>query len=666
MQTRARTAFVTALVGLVGVVVVAPTGGVVVAQESCSERVPWVAWTDAEMSSTAGDGTLQPVASLVAPLGVAAGAGTTVASGGYAAAAASGTATGLAAVSAFFAASMLTCGVLDVSVNGRPIGGYLDAVVGHVLDLPGVDTTPPVGSELITNTPYNCAANLSTGFPNGTGSLWNTYTAEGCRLVTMPGFASGRAVSTGRYVVANDVERTIGGNVLPANGIDSGSYPLSVENSMVALCWRGGAFCVGPSQGSASPWNPRTLLGPSDNGYTGRNWSQEMTTSERLMVRCSGANVGGVCGTTPRRLFAVVDPAALGGASIEAVFQPFPRADTHGWSRRWVVDTRCSTVATTPAHTWYRVESESWWDATVHVRVPVGGCDSPRVPTGYRIAAVPTGIACTLTTTAAATACDGDRWVKETVLLPSTLTATATAPDWIVCLQAYNSCPGPQMVEDVCTWNGHELEGGCDPEAQLDAGTIPQTATIPVPNATTESPVSTLDPVTTPGEEPGGGSGIVVPIDPGSDEKCSDPSETACFGPVIDLSSSGECFPNGWGWFNPVQWVLRPIKCAFVWAFVPADEDLDAFVSSVKSSVEGTFPLSLFPVLHGTVTDFAAAASASDAECLAVGEFGGEVHCLELPTDFLTTGQRSTVTAVMVSLVILGVAFHAVRLVTDR
>lgn len=39
-------------------------------------------------------------------------------------------------------------------------------------------------------------------------------------------------------------------------------------------------------------------------------------------------------------------------------------------------------------------------------------------------------------------------------------------------------------------------------------------------------------------------------------------------------SSSGEgqaCWPQGWGWLNPVEWVLKPIKCALVWAFWDQD-----------------------------------------------------------------------------------------------
>lgn len=46
---------------------------------------------------------------------------------------------------------------------------------------------------------------------------------------------------------------------------------------------------------------------------------------------------------------------------------------------------------------------------------------------------------------------------------------------------------------------------------------------------------------------------------------------------VIDLAENpevpgvgdSECFPGGWGALNPINWVLKPVKCALVWAFVP-------------------------------------------------------------------------------------------------
>jgi len=30
-----------------------------------------------------------------------------------------------------------------------------------------------------------------------------------------------------------------------------------------------------------------------------------------------------------------------------------------------------------------------------------------------------------------------------------------------------------------------------------------------------------------------------------------------------------ECLGTGWGSFNPIEWILKPIKCSFEWAFVP-------------------------------------------------------------------------------------------------
>lgn len=39
--------------------------------------------------------------------------------------------------------------------------------------------------------------------------------------------------------------------------------------------------------------------------------------------------------------------------------------------------------------------------------------------------------------------------------------------------------------------------------------------------------------------------------------------------PVQNPDSARECFAEGWAVFNPVEWVLTPIRCAFEWAFVP-------------------------------------------------------------------------------------------------
>lgn len=34
-----------------------------------------------------------------------------------------------------------------------------------------------------------------------------------------------------------------------------------------------------------------------------------------------------------------------------------------------------------------------------------------------------------------------------------------------------------------------------------------------------------------------------------------------------ELDANSNCVPSGWGWLNPVEWVLKPVKCALMWAF---------------------------------------------------------------------------------------------------
>lgn len=37
---------------------------------------------------------------------------------------------------------------------------------------------------------------------------------------------------------------------------------------------------------------------------------------------------------------------------------------------------------------------------------------------------------------------------------------------------------------------------------------------------------------------------------------------------------SSACWPSGWGIFNPLEWVYRPVTCALTWAFVPDPENV--------------------------------------------------------------------------------------------
>jgi len=53
-------------------------------------------------------------------------------------------------------------------------------------------------------------------------------------------------------------------------------------------------------------------------------------------------------------------------------------------------------------------------------------------------------------------------------------------------------------------------------------------------------------------------------------------------------SGSGGCFPTGWGVFNPAAWVLQPIKCALVWAFVPDTATMTSLTDSATTSLNAS------------------------------------------------------------------------------
>lgn len=52
----------------------------------------------------------------------------------------------------------------------------------------------------------------------------------------------------------------------------------------------------------------------------------------------------------------------------------------------------------------------------------------------------------------------------------------------------------------------------------------------------------------------------------------------------------GECFPTGWGVFNPLAWVFQPVQCAMNWAFVPRQSKLNESAARVGVAWSRTAP----------------------------------------------------------------------------
>lgn len=63
--------------------------------------------------------------------------------------------------------------------------------------------------------------------------------------------------------------------------------------------------------------------------------------------------------------------------------------------------------------------------------------------------------------------------------------------------------------------------------------------------------------------------------------------------PGQDLNADGsnaDCFPSGWGAFNPLNWVLQPGQCLFRWAFIPTQTDISEFEDQVSSAWDTSAP----------------------------------------------------------------------------
>lgn len=89
-----------------------------------------------------------------------------------------------------------------------------------------------------------------------------------------------------------------------------------------------------------------------------------------------------------------------------------------------------------------------------------------------------------------------------------------------------------------------------------------------------------------PGELPGGGTVPGGgPVGPGWDPQGGEEIPT------------GECFPGGWGIFNPVEWVLRPVKCALVWAFVPRAQVVETQFEGLNDAMSEHGVLSVMPAV---------------------------------------------------------------------
>lgn len=71
------------------------------------------------------------------------------------------------------------------------------------------------------------------------------------------------------------------------------------------------------------------------------------------------------------------------------------------------------------------------------------------------------------------------------------------------------------------------------------------------------------------------------------------------------------CWPTGWGIFNPASWVLKPVKCALTWAFVPKTATLATLSATASDDLTR---VGIAPIAGAVNANFAKLGSSSGCD----------------------------------------------------
>lgn len=470
---------------------------------------------------------------------------------------------GAAAVATAVTALFETCAALDwITGDGSGWGcswGFCDPVYQY---------TPVAGeSQIEMSGKYDCAA-LRTGYDQYR-CLQATFPAQ----VPFPNGTYLRTPAWGGFTVGNNVFNP----------------PSAAPGLFVAV--------TGSSSINENWWSPNLAMTSSTCSHTTsgsncRDWATYAGNAINLLEYCLNvtaasypplsstntvgtvSDVGGNCGRHPQQTV-----VATNGTTVHAVWNPTPVVREKGWIRRTVTDVLCSTVTSSPVTTWVRATSPQYYDYFPTQRVPVPDCQPGETAVRILQFRMPKGVTCIL-----GQACMGPGSVIMDTVAPVDWAKPGSVnfPNASGCLQVGGNCGDPETVNSVCTWGGAAVPASyCDPTRQTnrtDPTTSPrETTTFDAGAAPTYDPASTTPRIvntvdypepnteTTP---PGGGTGTTnIDVEGGV---------RAAGG------GSGGCDLLAFSW-NPTDWILRPIKCAADWAFVPSSTALDARLTEFEA-----------------------------------------------------------------------------------
>ena len=171
-----------------------------------------------------------------------------------------------------------------------------------------------------------------------------------------------------------------------------------------------------------------------------------------------------------------------------------------------------------------------------------------------------------------ATACtyvvkiDGAACVQGTYPCATWTQLYKTAPSRVECFYGPYEVP----VAD-CYWMERVYETGGTPATLPNTDGDPDTYTAPAPApepqpSTSSSTSTTAQPTVTdsPTTSPSTSTSPTGTTDPSSTPTSSTGPQPGSAGePATGDTAGRDCWPNGWGIFNPSEWVLKPLRCAF-------------------------------------------------------------------------------------------------------
>lgn len=160
---------------------------------------------------------------------------------------------------------------------------------------------------------------------------------------------------------------------------------------------------------------------------------------------------------------------------------------------------------------------------------------------------------------------------------------------WLNCFEHNDLCNGwaddPNRAEDYrCTYGPNSNPdtdtnvglAGCyqygptfDPQQRAQGVLYSDPATDPAGGASAKNAPG---PVVAPKAMP----------DPDSD------TQPGSAGQALPGQDGASCWPSGWAAFNPAEWVLQPVKCALVWAFVPDDSIMSDLENRLRTALNGS------------------------------------------------------------------------------